>query len=169
MLSWQHWCAIKMIKFQHLFHGTSSVHKISIQESGLLPINGAIYLTTHPLVALIEALRTVNGEQHLADGYKKGVGGSPLVVLIKRSAVSNLRVDVCGYYERTKRTDYRRSEIRFAFTVSECIPSASMSFLETDLYSECDKRLKEIERMTSSCTFWPALKCDVKKRRVCLN
>jgi hypothetical protein len=37
-----------MIKFRYLFHG-----------------DGAIYLTTHPLVALIEAMPSVSGEENL--------------------------------------------------------------------------------------------------------
>ena len=50
------------IKFRYLFHGTSSVYSAGIKVSGLLPRSGVIYLTTHPMVALIEAERTVRGE-----------------------------------------------------------------------------------------------------------
>lgn len=59
------------------------MHKASIQEHGLSNRDGPIYLTTHPLVALMEALRTVNGEENLRDGYKKGVGGSPIIIRVE--------------------------------------------------------------------------------------
>ena len=76
-----------MVKFNHLFHGTSSIYRDSIREHGLLPKGGRLHLTTHPLVALIEGLRTVRGEADLTGGYKEAVGGSPLMVLVERSTV----------------------------------------------------------------------------------
>jgi len=89
-----------MIKFRYLFHGTSSVHKANILANGLSPLNGELYLTTHPMVAPIEAEHTVKGEGHLTEGYKNGIGGLPLVTVVERSAAINLKLDVRGYYER---------------------------------------------------------------------
>ncbi|MBZ5618150.1 MAG: hypothetical protein LAQ69_05345 [Acidobacteriia bacterium] len=155
-----------MVKFRYLFHGTSSIHRASIQESGLLPRNGAIHLTTHPKVALIEAKRTVKGEGYLPNGYKGGTGGLPLIVAVERSAAVNLRLDALGYYEQLDRTGYRPSELRYAFTTSEHISPASISFIEADFLAECEKLLNEIEKMIPQHTFGFTIMVDLVNDRV---
>jgi hypothetical protein len=155
-----------MVKFQNLFHGTSSVHKASILANGLLPQNDAIYLTTHPEVALLEADRTVSGEGYLRGGYKQGIGGEPLVVVIDRIAALNLKLDVRGYYDQADRVGYRSSELRFAFTTNESISPESITLIEEDLENECKRRLEQIENMTKRPTFDFAIKVDLARGRV---
>jgi hypothetical protein len=153
-----------MIKFRHLFHGTSSVYKASIQEAGLLPQSRPIFLTTHPLVALMEAHRTVDGEENLLQGYKKRVGGSPIVVIVERAAATKLSLDA-EYYYQEDRPGYRRPELRYSFATNEGISPASLSFLETGLFYQCKELLDEINWMTNR----PALQgvtVDFKSRRV---
>lgn len=156
----------QMITFRHLFHGTSSVCKPSIQQNGLLPSDGSIYLSTHPFVALLEAKRTVGGENNLRGGYKQGVGGSPLIVLVERSAATSLSMDIDGYYDQHDRSGYRPSEIQFAFSTADPIHPGSLLFIERDLERECEQLLKEIERMASRLTFGFAVKVDCDKGRV---
>jgi hypothetical protein len=153
-----------MVKFRQLFHGTSSLYKAAIQENGLLPRDGPIYLSTQPKVALLEADRTVRGEDNLRDGYKKGVGGAPLLVAVDRSAATGLKLDVAGYYERG--TPFRPSEVRFAFMTSQPISAASISFIENDQRNVCNRLLEEIEEMTRRRTFDNAIGVDFKNRIV---
>jgi hypothetical protein len=147
------------VKFRYLFHGTSSVHKASIQESGLLPRHGPIHLTTHPKLALVEAIRTVSGEGYLLNGYKEGVGGSPIIVIIERSAAAKLTLDA-GYYDQTDTEHYSPRELRYAFTTCEPIPRSSISLVEDDCLVECDRLLAEIETMTNQPTYKYGLNFD---------
>src|SRR5882757_8971638 len=127
-----------MFKFPYLFHGTSTVHKPSIEESGLTPRNGAVHLTTHPEVALFEAQNTVHGEHNMRGGYKAAIGGLPLIVLVERTKLVRLKLDVPGYYEHTDdRSGYRVPEVRFAFKTNEAIVPALISFIEDNCESEC--------------------------------
>lgn len=155
-----------MVKFKHLFHGTSSVYRNSIRELGLLPKGGRLHLTTHPLVALVEALRTVRGEDDLTGGYKEAVGGSPLVVLVERLAAANLKIDVPGYYEKDDRAGYRPSELRFAFVMDGRVPPPALSFVEGDPEIYCKRMLDEIDAMTVRPVFRLAIKCDLGRLRV---
>jgi len=155
-----------MVKFRYLFHGTSSVHRESILQTGLTPRETALYLTTHPMVALIEAGRTVDGEGNLREGYKTGIGGTPLIVLVERKAATHLKLDNPGYYERHEGIGYRPSEVRFAFTTTKAVPPASISLIEGDLHSKCIKLLDDIESMNSQPVFGFAIKVDFGKKRV---
>jgi hypothetical protein len=150
-----------MVKFRFLFHGTSSFHKPSIQKNGLSPRNGTVYLTTHPRIALLEAERTVKGEANLREGYKRGVGGSPIIVVVDRSAAVKLKLDIPGYYERPAAVGYRLSEVRLAFATSEGVSPASVSFIENNILAECQTLLAEIELMTSTTTFGFTLNFDL--------
>lgn len=114
----------------------------------------------------MEALRTVNGEENLRDGYKKGVGGSPIIIRVERSAAAKLRLDVPGYYEPSDGAGYRPSQVRLAFVTNECILPTSISFIETDSQNECKKLLKEIDGMTNRPTFGFGLEFDFRNRRV---
>lgn len=137
------------IPFKYLFHGTSSLFRDGIEKHGLLPVNGALHLTTHPLVALMEAEWTVNGEAHLEAGYKKGAGGWQLVVRVERSEARNLRIDTPGYYEKVAATERRLSQVRVAFRTDVPIEPGSLSFIDTDLERRCNQHLDEIERMAT--------------------
>ena len=103
------------IRFKYLFHGTSSLYRADIEKAGLLPVNGLLHLTTHPLVALMEAEWTVSGEPHLKAGYKKGVGGGRLVVLVERAEARNLQIDTPGYYDNESAKWRRLSQVRVGF------------------------------------------------------
>jgi hypothetical protein len=137
-----------------------------MERDGLLPVNGALHVTTHPLVALMEAEWTVNGERHLKAGYKEGVGGLRLVVCIERAAAIGLRVDTPGYFEKGAAADRRRSQVRVAFRTNVAIKPRHLSFIETDLKKQCNQLLDEIERMTTLPPFDTVPKVNFTLRRI---
>lgn len=136
------------IYFRHLFHGTSSKSKTEIQERGLLPKAGKLHLTTHPDVALLEALRTVYGEEGYPNAYKPGVGGSPVIVQVQRSAALRLKLDAPEYYDKAQAIGRRLVPVRAAFTTDVQIGPEHLSFLEGDLEAACDQLIREINSMT---------------------
>jgi hypothetical protein len=137
----------KGIHFRHLFHGTSSRYKAEIQEHGLLATTGRLHLTTHPYVALLEAQRTVCGEEGFPNAYKPGVGGFPLIVQVERSAVLHrLKLDA-EYYDKTKAAGRRLVQIRAAFVTDAQIGTEHLSF-PVDLETTCDRLVEEINWMT---------------------
>jgi hypothetical protein len=137
-----------MVKFQYLFHGTSTVYKTSIQECGLMPRNGALHLTTHPEVALFEARNTVHGEPNLRGGYKQAIGGMPLVVVIERTKVVRLCSDTEYYEHLDARSGLPVPEVRFAFKTDKGIAPSFISFIpENDCESECTKLRDQINEM----------------------
>jgi hypothetical protein len=138
-------------------------------ERGLLPEKGErerIHLTTHPEVALLEAIRTVEGEPYLKDGYKQSVGGDPLIVIVDRARVSGLKLDI-GYYDRKDEHEwqYRPSEIRLAFITSNPISCEALAFIEANHEAECRNLLQEIEGLASRPTFGSAIRVDFRRRR----
>jgi hypothetical protein len=154
------------IRFKYLFHGTSSLYRESIEKNGLVPVKGALHLTTHPLVALMEAEWTVNGEHHLKAGYKKGVGGFRLVVCVERAAARNLQIDSPGYYEKEAARERRPSQVRVGFRTSIPIKPKDLSLLDTNLEQRCNQLLDEIERMTIPPPFDKVPIVDFKLRRI---
>ena len=85
------------IKYQYLFHGTSSLNRADIKKYGLMPgyndsgkdtKEDGVYVTTDFHLAVREAKWTVEGENG-----EEGIGGSPVVVVIDRSKVSGLKID----------------------------------------------------------------------------
>lgn len=77
---------VDRIRFKYLFNGTSSVFGLAIETDGLLPVNGALHLTTDPSVAGEEANWTVKGEDPRY-GYKQAAGGTPLIVKVDRDCI----------------------------------------------------------------------------------
>jgi hypothetical protein len=72
----------------YLYHGTSSNHIDSIRKEGLQPGSGGVHVTTDAQIAHQEAHNTVSGEEEdlgTAAGYKKGVGGKPVIAIIDRN------------------------------------------------------------------------------------
>jgi hypothetical protein len=143
---------VKRIRFKYLFHGTSSTYRKSIETKGLLPVNGALHLTTHPCIALGEAVFTVRGED-LRYGYKRSVGGFPLVVKIDRSAAINLRLDRPGYYNKEAAKKHRLAAIRCAFSTDTSIRPEDISFIDTNIEAVCKELLDEIHGMTKLLPF----------------
>jgi hypothetical protein len=135
------------LRFQHLFHGTSSIYKPQIQEFGLLSKIGRLHLSTHPCVALLEAFRTVCGEEGFHNAYKPGVGGRPIIVQVERAAVKGLQRDA-EYYNKEEAARRRCVQVRAAFTTALQIKPEYLSFLEGHLETKCDKLIEEIERKT---------------------
>ena len=143
---------MKRIRFKYLFHGTSSIYRESIESNGLLPVNGALHLTTHSGIALDEAVFTVRGED-LRYGYKRRVGGSPLVVKVERSAALNLRLDRPGYYDNEATKKHRLVAARCAFATDTLIRPEHLSFIDTDIEAVCNNLLDEIHCMTKLLPF----------------
>ena len=143
---------MKRICFKYLFHGTSSIYRKGIESNGLLPVNGALHLTTHPGIAIDEAVFTVRGED-LRYGYKKGVGGCPLVVRVDRSAAINLRLDRPGYYDKEAAKKHRLVAIRFSFATDTAIRAEHLSFIDREIEAECHRLLDEIHGMTKLLPF----------------
>ena len=129
---------MKRIRFKYLFHGTSSIYRESIESNGLLPVNGALHLTTHPAVALDEAFFTVNGEDPRY-GYKTGVGGDLLIVKVERSAARNLRLDIPGYFDKEATKIRRLVAKRFAFSTDTLNRPEDLSFIDTNIEAVCKK------------------------------
>ena len=142
-----------MIRFRYLFHGTSSLYKRDIREKGLLPCNGVLHLTTHPFVALLEAGRTVSGEEGFPGAHKRGVGGWPVVVKIERSAVTRLRIDP-EWYNKEQAIGRRLLQVRGEFATDMAVGPEHLSFIEYDLYDSdklnriCHQLVEEINGMT---------------------
>src|ERR1035441_10686211 len=111
---------MKRIRFKYLFHGTSSVFKRGIEKDGLLPVNGALHLTTDPSLAWDEANWTVNGEDPRY-GYKRAIGGNPLIVIVDRDAVSGLSIDNPGWYDQNSPNVRRLVAKRVAFRTERSI------------------------------------------------
>jgi hypothetical protein len=143
---------MKRIRFKYLFHGTSSIYRKGIESNGLLPVNGSLHLTTHPGIAMDEAVFTVRGED-LRYGYKKGVGGCPLLVRVDRSAAINLRLDRPGYYDKEAAKKHRLAAIRCAFSTDTPIRPEDLSFIDTNIEAVCKELLDEIHGMTKLLPF----------------
>jgi hypothetical protein len=143
---------MRRIRFKYLFHGTSSIYRDRIEKNGLLPVNGALHLTTNPCIAMDEAVFSVRGELRYG-GYKTGVGGFPLVVKVERSAAIDLRLDTPGYYDAEAAKKHRLVAMRCAFLTDTLIRPENLSFIDTDIASECHKLLDEIHRMTTLLPF----------------
>lgn len=137
---------MKRIRFKYLFHGTSSVCRQGIEKDGLLPFNGALHLTTDPFTALEEANWTVNGED-LRHGYKLGVGGKPIIVKVDRDAVSGLKIDRPGYYDKSSSKVRRLVAKRMAFKTERRISPASLSFIDANRHDLLKRLLDEIYEM----------------------
>jgi hypothetical protein len=139
---------MKRIRFKYLFHGTSSIFRESIEKDGLLPINGALHLTTDPALAFDEAYWTVRGEDP-SSGYKKAVGGTPLIVKVDRDAVSGLRIDSPGWYDKTSSKVRRLVAKRVAFRTQIPVSPTHLSFIGENLEAELQILFDEIHEMTS--------------------
>jgi hypothetical protein len=139
---------MRRIRFKHLFHGTSSIFRESIGKDGLLPISGALHLTTDPSLALEEANWTVNGEDP-SSGYKTAVGGDPLIVKVDREAVSQLRIDSPGWYDKTSSKVRRLVAKRVAFKTEKAVSPISLSFIDEDFDAELERLFDEIHAMTT--------------------
>jgi hypothetical protein len=115
-------------------------------------------------------MRTVDGEGDLPGGYKVGVGGSPIIVVIERDVIHGARLDD-GYYESSgDRAGYWPSEIRFAFKIRRRIPPRYLSFEEENIRDRCDTLIEQVESlMIRRPTFGYAIKIDWKRRRVLLT
>jgi hypothetical protein len=138
---------MKRIRFKYLFHGTSSIYRESIEKDGLRPVNGALHLTTEPWLAWTEANWTVFGEDQ-SSGYKTGVGGRPLVVKVDREAVSQLRIDSPGWYEKESSKVRRLVAKRVAFRTEKAVSPISLSFIE-NFDAELQGSYDEIHAMTT--------------------
>ena len=138
---------MKRIRFKYLFHGTSSIFRETIEEDGLLPVNGALHLTTDPSLALQEASWTVEGEDP-SSGYKKAVGGEPIMVKVDREAVSQLRIDSPGWYDRNSTKVRRLVSKRVAFRTHKAVRPASLSFINENFDAELERLFDEIHEMT---------------------
>jgi len=136
-----------MTRFRYLFHGTSSVYRKNIREDGLLPSYGVLHLTTHPFVALWEAQGTVFGEEGFPGAYKPGVGGFPLVVMMKRSAAKRLLIDP-AWYDKGQATGRRLVQVRGEFATDIPISPIHLSLLEYDLDKVCHRLMEEINSVT---------------------
>ena len=144
---------MRPIRFRYLFHGTSSKYRADIERDGLLPINGRLYLTTHPAIAFEEAENTVRGELHLIHGYKRAVGGNPLIVKVERAKVVNLRLDSPEYYDKESAKIRRLVPKRFAFTTNGAISPEHLAFIDSDFEAECNSLMIDIHLMASLLPF----------------
>ena len=99
-----------------------------------------------------EAVFTVRGED-LRYGYKKGVGGRPLVIRVDRSAATRLRLDRPGYYDQEAAKKHRLVAIRCSFVTDTAIRPEHFSFIDRDIESECHRLLEEIHGMTKLLPF----------------
>jgi hypothetical protein len=134
----------KFMKFLWLFHGTSSRYQRNIEANGLLPINCALHLTTHPCIALLEAERTTRGDEAtLYSGYKQPVFGTALIVKVPRAAALGLRLDP-EYYDRRKARGYRLVTSRAAFITGTPIGPEHVSLLDL---AEFEQVIDEIDAM----------------------
>jgi len=139
---------MKRIRFKYLFHGTSTVFRRGIETDGLLPVNGALHLTTDPSLAWDEANWTVNGEDP-RHGYKLAVGGEPLIVKIDRDAVSGLTIDSPGWYDKNSSKVRRLVAKRVAFRTETVISPAGLSFIDSDFEVQLKRLFDEIHEMTT--------------------
>lgn len=139
---------MRRIRFKYLFHGTSSIFRESIEKGGLLPKNGALHLTTDPGLAWTEANWTVHGED-LSSGYKRGVGGRPLLVRVDREAVSQLKIDSPGWYDKESSKVRRLVAKRVAFRTEKAVGPISLSFIGENLDAELQGFYDEIHLMTT--------------------
>jgi hypothetical protein len=139
---------MKRIRFKYLFHGTSSIFRESIEKDGLLPVNGALHLTTDPALALDEAYWTVKGEDP-SSGYKKAVGGTPLIVKVDRDAVSGLRIDSPGWYDKSSSKVRRLVAKRVAFRTEKPVSPTRLSFIGGNVEAELEKLFDQIHEMTT--------------------
>lgn len=151
-----------MIRFRYLFHGTSSISRRNIQENGLRPRNGVLHLTTHPFVALLEAQRTVCGEEGFRGAYKPGVGGIPVLVKIERAAVKKLRIDP-EWYDKGEAIGRRLVQVRGEFSTDIAISPENLSFIQFDVAEVCRQLMKEINGMTRL----PPLERRFERRFLC--
>jgi hypothetical protein len=135
------------IRFKCLFHGTSSVFRQSIENEGLLPVNGVLHLTTDPSLAWDEANWTVSGEDQ-RHGYKIGVGGKPLIVTVDRNAVSCLRIDSPGWYDKNSYKVRRLVAKRVAFRTESAVSPVSLSFIDSNFEAQLERVFDEIHEMT---------------------
>lgn len=136
------------IRFKYLFHGTSSIFRRRIEKEGLLPRNGALHLTTNPEIAWEEADRTVRGEDPQY-GYKRAVGGEPLIVKVDREAVSGLRIDSPGWYDKDSKKHLRLVAKRFSFRTERPVRPISLSFIDSDMEIHVPQLLDEINGMAT--------------------
>jgi hypothetical protein len=139
---------MKRIRFKYLFHGTSSIFRESIEKDGLLPINGALHLTTDPSLAYEEAKWTVMGDP--SSGYKRAVGGNPLIVKVEREAVSQLRIDSPGWYDKSSSQVRRLVAKRVAFRTEKAVSPISLSFIGENFDPELERLFDAIHVMTTS-------------------
>ena len=139
---------MKRIRFKYLFHGTSSIFRESIEKDGLLPLNGALHLATDPSLALEEANWTVKGEDP-SSGYKRAVGGDPLIVKVDREAVSQLRIDSPGWYDKSSPKVRRLVSKRVAFRTEKAVSPISLSFIGENFDAELERLFDEIHEMTT--------------------
>jgi len=84
----------------------------------------------------------------VANGYKRSVGGSPIIVVIDRTSAVNLTLDA-DYYNQTDRQNYSPRDLRYAFTTGAPISPASISFVEDDCFVKCNNFLDEIRKRTN--------------------
>jgi hypothetical protein len=138
---------MKRIRFKYLFHGTSSVFRGDIEKCGLLPVNGALHLTTDPSLAWGEANWTVNGEDP-RHGYKRAVGGKPLIVRVDRDAVSRLSIDSPGWYDKSSSSVRRLVAKRVAFRTERGISPVSLSFIDSNFDAHLKRLFDEIHEMS---------------------
>ena len=136
-----------MVRFPYLFHGTSSFYQRNIQQNGLLPVNGVLHLTTHPFVALLEAHRTVCGEEGFPGARKPGVGGFAVVVKIERDAARRLRIDP-EWYDKSQAAGRRLVQVRGEFATDIAISATHLSFIEHDLDRACHQLMEEVNGLT---------------------
>jgi hypothetical protein len=139
---------VDRIRFKYLFHGTSSVFRLAIERDGLLPVNGALHLTTDPSLACQEANWTVTGEDP-RHGYKQAAGGTPLIVKVDRDAVSCLTIDSPGWYDKSSRKVRRLVAKRVAFRTATAVRPVSLTFIDSDFSARLDQLFDEIHQMTT--------------------
>lgn len=164
---------VDRIRFKYLFHGTSSVFRLAIETDGLLPVNGALHLTTDPSLAWEEANWTVKGED-LRYGYKQAAGGTPLIVKVDRDAVSDLTVDSPGWYDRNSRKVRRLVAKRVAFRTGKAVRPASLTFIDSDFDTQLNRLFDEIHQMTTwrlPFQYHPSreaeIRAELRRRRSC--
>jgi hypothetical protein len=162
---------MKRIRFKYLFHGTSSVFRQGIEKEGLLPLNGALHLTTDPSLAWDEANWTVNGED-LHYGYKRSVGGKPLIVKVDRDAVSGLRIDSPGWYDKNSSKVRRLVAKRVAFRTEKPVSPVSISFVDSNFEVQLQRLFDEIHEMTTwrlpfqyDCYREAEIRAELERRR----
>jgi hypothetical protein len=109
---------------------------------------GSDLLTDHKRLAWQEAHWTVSGEDP-RHGYKRPVGGKPLIVIVDRNAAFGLRVDSPGWYDKNSLKVRRLAAKRVAFRSGTGISPASLSFIDSNLEYRLGGLFDEIHEMTS--------------------